>query len=184
MKDKKDKSGMPPITNKRIYCILANTVQAPLDDLTVVNPVTEKEYVKLVTTPETKTTLQPAGRIMAQQGHVVSRVRDIMFKKALVKNWDKLKKDSVVFDTYCDPITTINLSVRDSFELHHVFQLLDHAGILVHEFKDFNQPDYGSAELEVRTAIATEPVSPEMVVGILDYLPLWTPNPWDMSEKT
>jgi hypothetical protein len=179
----KKKDEVKPVSNKRIYCVLANTVQAPLTEVTVVNPVTEKEHVRLVATEDTKTTHQPAGRLMAQQGHVVSRVRDIMFKQALIKNWDKLKKDSAVFDTYCDPITTIVLAARDSLELHHVMQLLDQAGIKVHEFKDTEQPDYGSAELEVRTAIATEPVSPEMVVGILDYLPLWRPNPWDKVSE-
>jgi hypothetical protein len=51
----------------------------------------------------------------------------------------------------------------------------------VHEFRDTEQPDYGSLDVEVRTAIATEPVSPDMVVGILDYLPLWRPNPWDLE---
>ncbi len=165
----------PP--EKRIYCVVANTVQAPLDRVTVRSKFAEE---KLVPTGETKTTLQPAGRLMAQQGHVVSKVRDIMLKQHVKKIWNTLCADSLLWDWYCDPITTINLAVRDSFELNHVFQLLNVAGIAVHDFYDTDQPDYGSADLEVRTAIATEPVTAVEVLGILDYLPLWKPNPWDV----
>jgi hypothetical protein len=61
-------------------------------------------------------------------------------------------------------------------DINHVFHLLKYSGVPVHDFHDFDQPDYGSVDYRVRTAIATEPVYPEDVEGIIDYLPLWTPE--------
>ncbi len=147
----------------------------------VTNPITKLGIEKLVSTAETKTTYQPAGRLVAQEGHVVSRTRDMMLKKYVMENWSRLKKDSLLWGHYCEPITTIVKSARDSYELSHVTQLLEAAGIPVYEFEDTNQPDYGSVDLKVVTAIATEPVEAEDVLGLIDYLPLWKPNPWDME---
>lgn len=175
-------------TGKRIYCVAANYVQAPLEYLEIDVPVPTdsgefrgRPYTKLVRLPETRTIEQPAGRVMAQGEHVVSRVRDVMTKAEILV---KLEAGSfhdegvraAIFDCYCEPITTINLLARDSFELNHVFELLKAAGVPVHDFHDFNQPDYGDVKYRVRTAIATEPVWPEQVLGILDYLPLWKPE--------
>jgi hypothetical protein len=68
------------------------------------------------------------------------------------------------------PITTIVLGARDSFELNHVYGLLTAAKIPPFRFQDENEEAYGKGL--VYTALATMPVTPEQVVGILDYLPL------------
>ena len=156
---------------KRIYVVLANTVQNPLIPVSVVNAVTTWKSMKLVPTPQTKTIVQPAGRLIAQAAHVVSKVRSHMLHKQLSGHSSDRTKKLFVFE----PITTIVLSARDSFELNHVRFLLHKIGIRAHDFYDTNQPDYGDPESEVMTAIATEPVTPDEVVGILDYLPLWKP---------
>jgi hypothetical protein len=165
------------IPEKRIFCVVANTVQAPLDVVVVTNPLCKWSYEKLLITEDTKTIQQPAGRLIAQAAHVVSKVRVFM---------ERGKPASLAMKFTVEPITTIILAARDSFELNHVWGLLHHAKIKTHAFIDSQQPDYGFdadhlPSFEVRTAIATEPVFPEEVLGILDYLPLWKPNLWDME---
>jgi len=144
--------------DKRIYCVVASTVQ---------NPFGSKSLVTIV---------QPLGRQVAQAAHVVSKVRFILLRKAFIK---LLKGRSIaavreaVSALLFTPVTTIILEARDSYELKHVFVLLEKNGIPVYDFFDTEQPDYGSPTDQVRTAIATEPVEPSDVMGILDYLHLW-----------
>lgn len=145
---------------KRIYCVVATTVQNPF----------------LFGSKSSATIVQPLGRQVAQAAHVVSKVRFIMLRKAFIK---LLKGRSIaalrlaISTLLFTPVTTIILEARDSYELKHVFNLLEKNNIPVYDFFDTEQPDYGSPEDSVRTAIATEPVEPEAVKGILDYLPLW-----------
>jgi len=167
---------------KRIYGIVAETVQTPLQFLGVPNPrFKDKLFSKLLRTEETKTIKQPAGRLIAQHGHAVSMVREHMLKKKIFEALKlKGKKQdaliSLLLNDDFEPITTIVLSVRDSLELNHILNLLCMVGIPVQRFYDSNQPDYGSPSFEVMTAIATEPVTPNEVTGILDHLPLWKPK--------
>jgi hypothetical protein len=82
---------------------------------------------------------------------------------------------SGIWERLSVPITTIVLSARDSYELHHVYRLLEkvpHAR--VRAFYDENTETYGPGIM--MTAIATKPVVPSATAGILDYLPLWTPR--------
>ena len=162
---------------KRIYCVVAQTVQAPTTTAVVWNPTTAHNVAKVVGDERTRTIVQPAGRLIAQAAHVVSKTRTAMLAKLLYKVAKAGKKNPLTWEetTAFVPITTIVLSARDSYELQHVLNLLRDAEIDVHDFNDFNQPDYGDPEWKVMTAIATEPVNPEEVVGILDYLPLWKP---------
>ena len=156
----------------RIYCVVAQTVQAPL------KLELEKKQVRVTSVKDTKTIVQPAGRLIAQAAHVVSKTRVLMLIDTLAGMLQRptLKTIKAFTSAYTfKPVTTIILSARDSYELYHVLNLLHKAGVGVQEFYDFNQPDYGNPEWEVMTAIATEPVNPEKVVGILDYLPLWKP---------
>ena len=166
---------------KRIYSVVAQTVQAPLEYVGVTNPRLLHTFVSPLRTEATQTIVQPAGRLIAQHGHAVSRVRESMVKKALFAALNvsgKEKRDTAVkllLNNNFAPITTIVLAARDSAELHHVAGLLGLANIQIQRFFDTNQPDYGSPAYDVLTAIATEPVIPEEVFGILDYLPLWKP---------
>lgn len=167
-----------PALEKRIYCVVANTVQTPLSELVVDRPSTKTKHTKLQYTDETRTVVQPAGRLIAQAAHVVSKMRMAVLADTLYKTAKAGKKNPLTWEetTAFTPITTIVLAARDSFELNHVLDLLTHANVSVHTFHDFNQPDYGDVTREVMTAIATEPVEPGQVVGILDYLPLWSPS--------
>ncbi len=165
-----------PHDGKRIYCVVADTVQHPLAvadaEFTSTFPV-PKTYRR---TPETRTIAQIAGRAMAQGEHVVSKVRFSMVRQEAFRAVRAAKGGPGVWFRghhimFFHPVTTINLAARDSFELYHVLHLLQGKGIPVHVFRDENPAVYG--EGKVLTAIATEPVDPALTVGILDYLPLW-----------
>jgi hypothetical protein len=177
------------MTDKRIYVVLANVVQAPLDIVVEENSLTNKKVRVLKNLPETRATYQPAGRLVAQAAHIVSKVREKMTKRDIIRYFSGHNKPSLnltnleIFNlAKFESITTIVLGARDSFELAHVYTSLEDAGISVHEFKDSEQPDYGDSTWEVTTAIATEPVTSSEVLGILDYLPLWEPNFWDIHK--
>lgn len=180
MKTYLEQAPLATTNGKRIYCVVANYVQAPLT--ATASSGFNGEYEKLVPNELTRTIAQPPGRVVTQAEHVVSRTRVAMFAAEVQYKLKAgtLAKDkgiqAYLFDYYCEPITTITLLARDSYELNHVYHLLQHASIPVHEFHDFNQPDYGSVDYRVRTAIATEPVYAEDVLGLIDYLPLWTPE--------
>jgi hypothetical protein len=165
---------------KKIYVVVAETV-------TGVFPEGEGQVKKSV--------YQPYGRRVAQVAHVVSKVRfDIMthelrlilhnvpglrgyFQDGVLPALIRFTKIAVrsllhLSSAKFEPITTIVLSCRDSQELEHVKGLMHYHGVSFSDFHDSGQPDYGSTELEVLTAIATWPVEEIKVIGITDYLPL------------
>jgi peptidyl-tRNA hydrolase len=140
---------------KRIYCIVAKHVVTPMG-----------WHVD-----------QPPGRLAAQAAHAVSKARLAMARKQV----DRLGSlgrlhDDEWWDSVSMPITTIVLGARDIKELLHVEGLLYQVGIPVYLFYDTDQPDYGGEHVCVLTALATEPVDEGEVAGILDYLPLWSPE--------
>lgn len=152
--------GFPPYENDngvRIYSIVAETVQNPLTETTEGFPRLSKD---------SKTIVQPYGRMTAQHGHVVSIMR---VKMAFEMVFAKGRDGRVDYSAAWEPITTIVLSCRDSLELAHVKDLLNEADLEVEEMLDDN-PEYGPGK--VRTAICTWPVYAKNVYGITDYLPL------------
>ena len=160
--------------DKRIYVVLAGTVQSPLKETTT-RRLGARLSSRLSYMPETRTIVQPAGRLIAQAAHVVSKLRVHMVIDSLLQLLVQPKRKHIIEFVRAftfEPITTIILSARDSFELCHVLNLLLDAGIDTKTFFDTN-PEYGDEE--VMTAIATEPVTPEEVIGLTDYLPLWKP---------
>jgi len=162
-----------PFDGKRIYCVVADTVQHPLEFTGEYSgPLTPRR------TPDTRTVAQVAGRAMAQGEHAVSKVRFHMVRAEVLRalRVAKASKSKEVWFLghhfmFFHEVTTINLAARDSFELYHVLRLLRAKGVPVHSFRDTNPAVYG--EGKVLTAIATEPIDPAAVDGILDYLPLW-----------
>ena len=186
---------------KIIYVVVAETVQHPLKRVTD-SALYGKKYrgteldcikVGLSRTPDTRTIMQIPGRLGAQACHAVRRmghqmvidaVKELLLFNGIVKSFKKLKQVVSALGSLVvyEPITTIILSCRDSFELEHTYNLLrDHAGVLAFKFEDTNAAVYcvGCTQPcrgEVTTAFATVPVSKEQVQGYLDYLPLWTPK--------
>lgn len=169
---------------KRIYCVVAQTVQHPLEVELSPFPPTRRKYVR---GKNTRTIVQVPGRITAQVGHAVSKMRYNLLANEIegasviaLTGRKKLRAMATSIPPF-QPITTIVLGARDSFELDHVYALLrDVAGILTYKFNDTNPDVYG--EGEVTTAICTVPVPPSEVIGILDYLPLWAPSPQDDGD--
>lgn len=152
------------IDEKRIYVVVAGTIQVP------VNPGSYK--------PPLRTVVQPAGRQIAQACHVVSKLRH---------GWQKAWSCHLT-NNYCDknglggfmghtcvkleliPMTTIVLQARDSAEMGHVFQLLNRKRLNPMMFSDDN-PEYGPGSWPTAIAVfATQ----KQVQGILDYLLLWS----------
>lgn len=138
---------------KRIYVVVAETVQADSGHSDFYNDVV----------------VQPAGRIAAQVGHVVSKMRTLRL---------------VGFDEYWKPITTIILSVKNSKEMDHIQHVLGLGSVAYESFLDEND-EYGwkynahgiaSTEASVVTALCTHPIEPSEREGLLDHLPLWTPR--------
>ena len=173
-------------TTKRIYSIVAQKVQAPLNEEYVHSNFGNKSVLKPILTEDTRTIKQPAGRVMAQHGHAVSKARDHMLKEQIrhALSHPKRLRELVTAKTgEFEPITTIVLSVHDSFELYHILGLLELAGIHVHPFYDTDQPDYGDPDYKVMTAIATEPIDPEETTGVLDHLPLWKPKKFRKKKR-
>src|SRR5271157_2126784 len=167
---------------KRIYCVVADTVQTHLDTTGLIgcdNKWPPKQTIRR--TDETRTVHQPAGRLIAQAAHVVSKVRHNMLKAEYVRAQQLAYKNNsnevwMQFQKlHFQPVTTIVLSARDSFELYHIKNLLKNAHVLYQTFFDDNDEAYGEDQ-KVMTAVATEPVDPLDVQGILDYLHLWRPR--------
>ena len=162
----------------RLYCVVANTVQAPLTLSPAINPHFGEEglMMRVNTVEVTQSINQPPGRVVAQACHVVSLVRDRMLRQA----WKKAAMlgsycDPEFFNEYCQPLTTIVLGARDSFELQHVLNLMKLAKVPAYTFYDTDQPAYGSPDLQVMTSICTEPVHPDWMLGVTEYIPLWAP---------
>lgn len=180
-----------PYDGKRIYVVVAESVFHPLtyeeiaenfllNNKSVIGPASPFKVPKF--TEETRVIRQVPGRMAAQAAHAVSKVRHYMLRREVLRanrvmQQSKSKKPEMWFKSdmlFFHPITTIILSCRDSFELHHVKTLLrKYTNLEIEVFKDTNPEVYG--EGEVITALATHPTEPGMVAGILDYLPLWTP---------
>lgn len=163
---------------KIIYCVVAETVQHPLgvEDYSFVFQGRTMLRTALARIEETRTIVQVPGRLAAQAAHVVSKMRCTQLAHEVEAALLSKNRKRVIGVSPFQPITTIILGARDSFELQHVYGLLrDVGGILTYKFNDTNPAVYG--EGEVTTAIATVPVYKAEVVGILDYLPLWTPKP-------
>ncbi len=176
-------------SDRRIYVVVANTVQVPVG-----LEMTDGHEI-LFRVPDAVSIKQIAGRAAMQNGHAKALVHLMMAKRALeplLQGKYELPKDGNEDPTreeYLDdmwnaimtPITSIMLAARDSFELHHVYRLLEQRlGGRVYPFYDENKDVYGVKEdgslNRVMTAIATEPIPFVKTGGILDYLPLWKPE--------
>jgi hypothetical protein len=157
----------------RIYVVVPGTVQTPIkitySPKTAVNPaVYEPTAYSAGRFTNTRDIVQPAGRQAMQIGHVRGMVEHHLIFQDIYRMRDR-KKVNVNTVPY-HRITGIAKACRDSFELIHIGNLLRKAGILFFEFHDDQEDLYE----DVVTALATEPVTPFAVNGILDYLPLWT----------
>jgi len=161
----------------RIYVIVPKTVQSPLEDKV------RRNRIIRVATKQTKTTVQPVGRIGAQACHVVSKMRldrflqhsapnliRLMTDKAVTEQQRALDLEQFTHEVTDEGITTIILSVPDSFWLEHVHSLMRAKKIKTFEFIDTNE-EYGGGS--AKTAICTLPINPASLDGIIDYLPLW-----------
>lgn len=164
----------------RIYVVVADTVQHPLAPKVYSRDLgsdEDNQLTRFERQEDTRSITQPAGRCAAQVGHVVSKTRVAMIKDYLKRElnspgaYRRIKRTEWFWEEECEPITTIVKAARDSYELNHVYNLLLEAKIPVYEFEDENPDAYGPGK--VRTAIATVPIIPGAVDGILDYLPLW-----------
>ena len=158
---------------KRIYVVVANTVQHPLYDL--------RSGLKRGSL--TRSIVQVPGRQIAQACHAVRRMGHSMTIRMVLGLFKhpprtfKAAKEAIAAIAHLsyEPITTIILSCRDSFELEHCYNLLrDVAGVEAYKFHDTNPEVYGDGD--VVTAFATVPVTASSMVGIIDYLPLWSPE--------
>ena len=136
---------------KRTYTVIAATVQVPAN-VTFHGGVTCSVY-----DGKTRTVVQPLGR-QAQQGQHVMGKYMWGAGQALKTTWK--------------PTTGITLICRDSAELGHILHLINKVKIRWDIFFDKNDKAYGNNS-PVATAICTEPVYEDQVVGILDYLSLW-----------
>jgi hypothetical protein len=128
---------------KRIYVLLPETVQVAQH----IRGLKELQMVSIH---------MEAGRLIAQGEHVVSLMRMICL--------DEL--------SMC-PITTINLSVRNSKELEKVgFELSKIPGCSLTSFHDTNADFYGT-EQEVLTAVCTTPITQEEADEAVGHLELF-----------
>ncbi len=174
--------------SKRIYCVVAQTVQWPIGVKEVREPKAGFTRTALYRMEGQNSINQPPGRLIAQASHAISLVSINIARKwvkllAEKKNGLERVTDDALFDALAQPITKIILEARDSFELLHTKALLDEREIPNYAFEDSNQIDYGNTQVSVTTAIATEPVSAEEVAGILDYLPLWSPKEYGGDRR-
>jgi peptidyl-tRNA hydrolase len=147
---------------KRIYVVVAETVDAPIGVVT-----------------------QVCGRIAAQCAHVVSkmqvhRVSSLDLQKVRLQlaleaiatlvelcTSIKLKRTHEL-----EPCTTIVLAVKDSRELAHIAALLTEFGHQRFEFIDSNPDVYGDGGA-IRTAVCTLPVYKAEVELIFGGLHCW-----------
>ena len=168
--------------DKRIYVVVANSVQVPMGmDMTDGHEI-------LYRVPDAVSIKQVAGRLVAQVGHIKALTHLIMAERILAPTLQgkfEIPKDdeylTKMWDAIGKPMTTIVLAARDSFELHHVYRLLEQRlGGRVYSFYDENKDVYGvkgdGTPHKVMTAIATEPILFVKTGGILDYLDLWKPE--------
>jgi len=159
----------------RIYTVVPGTVQTPIKIL--MEGKTGRRTAGRF--ENTRDIVQPAGRQFQQGIHVNRMVENELIMQDLVKVlYGTVKRSNKRGSQFSHKIreavpyhviTGITKKCRDSFELIHVANLLDAAGIRYFEFRDTQEDLYE----DVVTALATVPVTPFAVAGILDYLPLW-----------
>jgi hypothetical protein len=175
---------------KRIYAFVTESVQyplAPFNPLKDVNPKTRLTTLRRC--EETRTIVQPPGRIAAQEGHVVSKMRvlaameevDQIFETTVKRGLTAKHLSRAFLDEQAcnfqqklatwrvEPITTIVLRVRNTFELHHIEQLLQRDDIRYQKFWDDQEGEYEHSV----TAVATYPLEDFLLIGVSDYLDLW-----------
>lgn len=127
-------------------------------------------------TPAKGKVIQIPGRMSAQLGHALSRMR-MHRMAAFAASWVGVRKGfpgnfkQELAEFADEAITTIHLSCRDEKELRHLTALLRRRGVRFYTFDDSNLDVYGPGEFT--TAFATIPVRKTQVAGILDYLPLF-----------
>jgi len=147
----------------RIYTVVPGTVQTPIK--IVVNPGFPNVQIA-GRFENTRDIEQPVGRQFQQGIHVNRMVENHLLLLDIAKlHGKKISAATVPYHA----ITGITKKCRDSFELIHVRNLLEAANIRYFEFRDTQEDLYE----DVVTALATVPVDPFAVAGILDYLPLW-----------
>ena len=149
----------------RIYTVVPGTVQTPIK----ITKYGKSEKLVAGRFENTRDIVQPAGRQAQQVGHVARMVEHWRIL-GIARRISRRTGLNAVQDIAYAPITGIVKAARDSFELIHVKNMLTAAGIKTFEFRDTQEDLYE----DVVTALATEPVTPFAVAGILDYLPLWT----------
>jgi hypothetical protein len=147
----------------RVYVVVPGVVQTPIK---VTYFPRESNIYSFGRFEDTRDIVQPAGRQAMQVGHVRGMVEHHLVLSDIARL--RGKKISAATVPY-HAITGIVKKCRDSFELLHVKSLLEKANIRFFEFEDTQEGLYE----DVVTALATEPVTPFAVAGILDYLPLW-----------
>lgn len=114
-----------------------------------------------------------SGRMGAQAAHASSKLKMLYVLEhsdpcnSQARNLVKMLHDI--------PITTITLKGRDSEELRHIAKLANQANIMHTTFEDDNKAVYGTPD-KILSAVALGPVTKADLVGITDYLPLWTDN--------
>jgi hypothetical protein len=156
----------------RIYTVIPGTVQSPIKVTyrprkTKSTEGRTQEIYSFGRYENTTDTVQSAGRQAQQVGHVARMVQHhLMLLQIAALRGKKINAHTVPYHA----ITGITKACRDSFELLHVKALLEAANVRYFEFRDSQEDEYE----DVVTALATEPVTPFAIVGILDYLPLWT----------
>jgi peptidyl-tRNA hydrolase len=161
-----------PIPLHRVSCFqVASPEQLRFDD-----------YVKTITvvaktatwcdskTMKWKSYVMEEGRIAAQVGHAVSKLK-LAYAEKMVRtgatNYEKL-----VVDLMENPITSIVLEARDSKELIHIVDLLFEKNVHFVSFEDTNSQIYGQGNM-VCTALSIGPCFDWMLTGITDHLYLW-----------
>lgn len=145
------------MTEKRIYVVVAETVD----------------------TPEKGAVVQIPGRMAAQGGHALSRMKMRRMVRAISKTPLKAVAFRPALEKMADEkITTIWLSCRDSNELQHIADNLNRVGVKWHDFEDENDEIYGTG-YHPRTALATVPVNPDKLISVTNYLPLWKPEDFE-----
>lgn len=164
----------------RHYIILAQTVQHPLQILSRSPGESLLTIPREVPIEGTRNIVQPGGRLGAQIGHVSNIIGVMALKQYLAHELSKpgaykrIRKTVDFWEYEPQPITRIVKIARDSFELNHVYNLLQKAGVKTYFFMDSNIGAYGPGE--VMTVVGTEAISKEDAIGLIDYLPLWDPE--------
>jgi Peptidyl-tRNA hydrolase PTH2 len=137
------------IEEKRIYVVIAGTIQVPASRRSVI---------------------QPLGRQIAQACHAVSMLRHWDTKAATCVAECSGAATQVLVPEF-NPMTTVILQARDSAELGHVNYLLLKKKLQPAVFLDTNDGAYGPTT-GVPTALAVF-ATKRQIENVLDYLPLW-----------